>query len=375
MSETLALARRLIACKSITPADEDCQLIIARRLARAGFALTPLPFAEVDNLWAMRGGAGPLLCLAGHTDVVPPGDENLWESPPFEPSERGGMLYGRGAADMKGALAAMVTATERFVAAHPKHGGTLAFLLTSDEEGPAVNGTARVMQWLDKDAKIKIDHCLIGEPSSASSLGDCIRNGRRGSMDGFLKVRAPGGHIAYAAAADNPLHLALPFLARLVAEVWDAGDEVFPPTSMHISNLDVGLGVGNMLAGAMDLRFNFRFGISTAQGLQQRVQAMLDDAQLDCDLVWRINGEPYRSAPGALLDAAVQTLTGHNGTPPRVDTGGGTSDGRFIAPGGAEVIELGPVGANIHSPNEHLDLADLDALSRIYERILERMLL
>lgn len=374
MSATLELARQLIARKSVTPDTGDCQLLLARRLARAGFALTPLPFADVDNLWAMRGGGAPLLCLAGHTDVVPPGDESLWESPPFEPCERDHMLYGRGAADMKGALAAMVTAAERFVAAHPRHGGTLAFLITGDEEGAAVCGTARVMQWLSEDARIKIDHCLIGEPSSTASLGDCIRNGRRGSMDGFLEVRARGGHIAYAAAADNPLHAALPFMARLVAEVWDAGDEVFPPTSLHISNLSAGLGVGNMLAAALELRFNFRFGTSTAEHLQRRVQAMLDDAGLDCQLRWRINGAPYRSAPGALLEAAVQTLRAHNGAPPRVDAGGGTSDGRFIAPSGAEVIELGPPGANIHSPNEHLSLADLDALSLIYERILERML-
>lgn len=372
---TLALACELIRRPSVTPEDAGCLEILGARLAAAGFALTPLPFGRVHNLWALRGDRGPLLCFAGHTDVVPPGPDSAWRSPPFVPRIEQGLLYGRGAADMKGALAAMVTAVEAFVAAHPAAPGRIAFLLTSDEEGPAVDGTARVVDWL-RAGNLAPDWCIVGEPSSTKFLGDTLRIGRRGSLNGTLRVHGIQGHVAYPEAADNPIHRAAPALAALAAETWDQGTDQFPPTSFQISNLNAGTGVSNVIPGALEAMFNFRFSPAVgAAELQRRTEALLARHGLDFEIDWQLSGEPFVTPPGLLVATASDTIAAVTGRRPELSTGGGTSDGRFIAPLGTQVIELGPVNASIHRVDEQVAVADLEQLARIYRRLLEHLLL
>ena len=374
MSATLDLARELIRRRSVTPEDAGCQALMCQRLAAIGFAIEPLPFGAVSNFWARRGSESPLLCFAGHTDVVPSGPEADWSSPPFEPSIRDGRLYGRGAADMKGSLAAMITAVEAFVAEHPQQRGSIAFLITSDEEGPAKDGTARVIERLQARGE-KIDWCLVGEPSSSALLGDVIKNGRRGSLNAHLRVDGRQGHVAYPQLADNPIHRAAPALAALAAQQWDAGNEFFPPTSFQISNLNSGTGATNVIPGRLEALFNFRFSTEvTAPQLQAAVEGIFATHGLDCDIAWRLSGEPFITAPGELTAAAIAAVEASCGLTPKLSTSGGTSDGRFIAPTGAQVIELGPINASIHQLDEHVNIADLDALSAIYQRILANLL-
>ncbi len=374
-SASLALACDLIARRSVTPRDAGCQSLLGRRLAAAGFRVESLPFGEVSNLWARRGREPPLFLFAGHTDVVPPGPLEAWTSPPFEPSLRGEFLYGRGAADMKGSLAAMVLACERFVADHPRHPGSLALLLTSDEEGPAVDGTARVIEALRERGEIAT-WCVVGEPSSRDRLGDVIKIGRRGSLGGQLRVRGHQGHVAYPHLADNPIHRATPALAELAATTWDNGNEDFPPTSFQISNLQSGTGAENVIPGELEAWFNFRFSTAVGeQALRERTEAILARHALDYELTWMCRGEPFVTSRGALIEAVIGAIHDCTGLDTRCSTEGGTSDGRFIAPTGAEVVELGPVNATIHKIDECVRIADLDHLVHIYERTLERLLL
>ncbi len=375
MSDTLELAKDLIARNSVTPEDVGCQNVVAERLAQLGFRIEPMPFGEVQNLWARRGNDAPLFAFAGHTDVVPTGPLDAWESPPFEPTIRDGMLYGRGAADMKGSVAAMVTACERFIAAHPDHAGSIAFLLTSDEEGPAVDGTVKVVEALERRGE-KITWCLVGEPSSTKRVGDVIKNGRRGSLNGVLTVRGIQGHVAYPHLAENPVHRFSPALAELCAEEWDRGNNAFPPTSFQISNIHAGTGATNIIPGTLEVTFNFRFSTeSTADGLKQRVSDLLDRHGLDYRIAWSLSGEPFLTEGGQLLAAAQDAVSEIAGMPAEVNTAGGTSDGRFIAPTGSQVIELGPQNATIHKVNECVGVEELDRLSAVYERILEKLLL
>ena len=375
MERTLALACELIRRPSVTPADAGCQALLTERLAALGFRTTALRFGEVDNFWAVRGDAGPILVFAGHTDVVPTGPLEQWHSPPFEPTLVDGALYGRGAADMKGSLAAMVVACEDFVAAHPDHRGRIGFLITSDEEGDAVNGTVKVMQYLQQQGE-RVDWCVVGEPSSSTRLGDTIKNGRRGSLGATLTVRGVQGHIAYPQLADNPIHRALPALQALAEEVWDRGNEFFPATSMQISNIHGGTGATNVIPGSLQLQFNFRFSTEvTEQDLRRRTAAILDAHGLDYDLQWSLSGQPFLTASGALVEAAVASIGAVTGLVPALSTAGGTSDGRFIAPSGAQVVEVGPVNATIHKLNEVVLAADLPRLAAIYRGILQRLLL
>ena len=371
---TLALACALVERPSVTPEDAGCQRLLGDRLGRLGFRLEPMPFGEVENLWAVHGEAGPLFCFAGHTDVVPPGPEAAWTSPPFTPAIRHGRLYGRGAADMKGSLAAMVTAVERFLRRHPQPRGRIAFLITSDEEGPAVNGTVKVVERLTARGE-HIDWCLVGEPSSTAVTGDVIKNGRRGSLNARLTVRGRQGHVAYPHLADNPIHRALPALAELAATRWDEGNDHFPPTTFQISNLHAGTGATNVIPGELTCLFNFRFSTeSTAEGLRARTEAVLDRHGLDYRIDWSLSGEPFLTASGELVAAARAAVREVAGFEPALSTSGGTSDGRFIAPTGAQVIELGPVNASIHQVDEWVDIDGLERLSRIYEGILTRLL-
>lgn len=364
----------LIRRASVTPADAGCLELIGERLAAIGFALVRLPRGEVDNLWAVRGDDGPCLAFAGHTDVVPPGDPATWTTPPFEPVVNDGLLRGRGAADMKGSLAAMVTAVERFVAAHPDHPGRIAFLLTSDEEGPAIDGTVRVTEYL-ADNDIRVDWCVVGEPSSATRLGDTLRVGRRGSLNGALTVRGIQGHVAYPDQADNPIHRALGALGALAAREWDQGNAYYPPTSFQISNINAGTGAENVIPGRLDVRFNFRFSTEhSADTLQQEVEKTLDDAGLDYAIDWRLSGPPFLTPGGRLVEAAAAVVRELLDVEPELSTGGGTSDGRFIAPLGIEVVELGPINATIHKVDECVALEDLDRLSAVYEAIIDRLL-
>ncbi len=375
MSSTLNLAMELIRCPSVTPADAGCQTLIAERLAGLAFTVEHLRFGNVENLWARRGQTKPLLVLAGHTDVVPPGPLESWQSDPFKPEIRSGCLYGRGAADMKGSLAAMVTAVERIVERHPNHSGSTAFLLTSDEEGPAVNGTAKVVEALRSRGE-GIDWCLLGEPTSDRSLGDVIKNGRRGSLNGTLRVKGTQGHVAYPKQADNPIHCVIPALKELCAATWDEGSESFPPTTFQISNIHAGTGVDNVIPGTLELMFNFRFSSHwTAPSLQERVVEILEAHGVNYSCEWCLSGEPFLTRGGQLLQATRQAIREITGIETRISTSGGTSDGRFIAPLGAEVIELGPLNASIHKVDEHIPVHDLDTLSRIYERILGLLLL
>ncbi len=374
MEKTLELCCDLIRCESVTPQDGGCQAIMTARLEALGFDCTDLPFGEVSNFWATRGGDGPILVFAGHTDVVPPGPLEAWDSAPFEPEVREGTLYGRGSADMKGSLAAMLVACEAFVAAHPEHPGRIGFLITSDEEGPAVDGTVRVLDHLAQQGE-QIDWCVVGEPSSSNTLGDVIKNGRRGSLSATLTVRGVQGHIAYPHLADNPIHRLMPALHALASETWDEGNEFFPPTSMQVSNIRGGTGAGNMIPGEVVAEFNFRFCTEvTDSQLRERTAALLDRFDLDYHIDWHLSGQPFLTEPGALVNAAAAAVQEVTGEAPELSTAGGTSDGRFIAPTGAQVVELGPVNASIHKLNEHVKADDLPRLAAMYLGILERLL-
>jgi succinyl-diaminopimelate desuccinylase len=374
MSAILQLARELIARASITPHDAGCQALLAQRLSKVGFQAEPMRFDEVDNLWLRRGQTLPLFVFAGHTDVVPPGPEGYWLNHPFKPEIRNGKLYGRGAADMKGSLAAMVIASESFVANYPKHLGSIAFLITSDEEGPAINGTAKVIATLQKRGE-KIDYCLVGEPSSREQVGDTVKIGRRGSLSGRLRLHGTQGHIAYPHLADNPIHRLAPVLTELCALEWDRGNEHFPPTTFQISNLHAGTGATNVIPGEAEALFNFRYSTATTYlELQQRVAHLLNVKDLNYDLDWTLSGEPFLTKQGPLVAAVADAIRDITGLETELSTTGGTSDGRFIAPTGAQVVELGPINATIHKVNECVTVADLDTLSRIYYRVLEKLL-
>jgi succinyl-diaminopimelate desuccinylase len=375
VSAIVQLTSELIQRTSLTPDDAGCQNLVAERLARAGFAIERLRYGPVDNLWAMHGSGGPVLVFLGHTDVVPTGPEAEWHSPPFEPTIRDGRLYGRGAADMKSGVAAMTLALEAFVAAHPDHAGTVALLLTSDEEGPLnQDGVRRVAEEFRGRGQ-RIDFCVVGEPSSAERLGDIVRVGRRGSLSGTLTVRGMQGHVAYPDKVRNPIHLAAPALAELAATQWDEGNAEFPPTSFQISNIHSGTGALNVVPGALDARFNFRFcTASTAESLRARTEAILQRHALDFEVQWDLSGEPFLTRVGALREAVMAAIKDTCGIVAKPDTGGGTSDARFIAPLGAEVVEVGPINATIHKVDEHVALDDLEKLPLLYRAIAERLL-
>jgi succinyl-diaminopimelate desuccinylase len=371
---TLELARQLIARPSVTPKDEGCQELMIERLKPLGFEIHRLRFGEVDNLWARRGTAAPLMVFAGHTDVVPTGPREKWTSDPFAPTVRDGFLYGRGAADMKGSLAAFITAIETFVAQHPDHKGSIALLITSDEEGPSVDGTVKVVEWLAARGE-KIDYCLVGEPSCVQTLGDTIKNGRRGSLNGRLVVLGKQGHVAYPHLVQNPIHLLAPALQELIATEWDRGNEFFPPTSFQISNIHSGTGAENVVPGTLELSFNFRYStVHTAESLKALVGGILDRHGLRYTLDWQLSGMPFLTTPGALVEAVRVAIREQAGLETVLSTTGGTSDGRFIAPTGAQVVELGPLNASIHQIDECVRVEDLAALARIYARTLSRLL-
>ena len=370
MSTTLELAKSLISKASVTPDDCGCQAIIIDRLKKIGFEIHPLKFGDVDNFWAVHGNRGPLFAFAGHTDVVPAGDENAWNTKPFEPTIKDGFLYGRGAADMKGGLASMVTATEDFIKDNPNHNGRIAFLITSDEEGVAVNGTVKVMEYLAENNQ-KIDYCLLGEPSSTSITGDVIKNGRRGSLNGVLKVNGKQGHVAYPHLAKNPIHLVSPALDDLCKQEWDNGNDYFPATSFQISNMHSGDGVTNVIPGDATVMFNFRYSTETTKKeLQKKVHEILDSHNLDYSIEWSHSGYPFLTPQGELVSACIEAIKKTKGIEPELSTSGGTSDGRFIAQEGTQVIELGPVNATIHQVNESVLVQDLDDLSEIYYQVL-----
>jgi len=372
-SPTLTLTKQLIARTSVTPDDAGCQQLMIERLQNLGFTVTNLRFEDVDNFWAIRGDQGPILCFAGHTDVVPTGPQENWRSPPFEPTAIDGQLYGRGAADMKGSLAAMVVAVEQFVAEYPNHSGRIAFLITSDEEGVAKNGTVKVVEWLQQQQIIP-DYCLVGEPSSSSACGDIIKNGRRGSLGCALRIKGRQGHVAYPHLASNPIHAAAPALTELTEEVWDQGNKFFPATSFQISNINGGTGATNVIPGELNLLFNFRFSTQvTDQQLRERTAAILDKHGLDYELDWSLSGQPFLTPEGELVDAAVASIKQTTGLDTQLSTAGGTSDGRFIAPMGTQVVELGPVNATIHQVDENVSIKDLDILTEIYQRLLQNL--
>lgn len=373
-SPTLRLARNLIARRSVTPSDDGCMELISSRLAACGFGLERSDRGAVANLWARRGCARPIVCFAGHTDVVPPGPLSQWHSDPFAPTERDGLLYGRGAADMKASIASFVTAVESFVTDRPAHPGSIALLLTSDEEGDAIEGTARVAEMLRERGESP-DYCIVGEPTSGERLGDTVKNGRRGSLSGTLTVRGVQGHVAYPELARNAIHEALPALAELAATQWDAGNADFPPTTFQISNLHAGTGATNVTPGSLEAAFNFRFSTATSAGrLRERVAEILDRHRLTHDLSWTLSGQPYLSQPGTLLAALRAAILAETGIDPALSTSGGTSDGRFLATICPQVLEFGPVNASIHKADEHVRAEDLDALSRIYRGVLDRLL-
>lgn len=377
MSDTVEFTKKLLTRPSVTPDDAGCQQLLVDRLSAIGFDCETMVFGfgDVTNLWARRGVKGPLFTFAGHTDVVPTGPESDWRHPPFEPTIEKGMLYGRGAADMKGSIAAMVTACERFVSEHPDHNGSIAFLITSDEEGPAVDGTVKVVEALEGRDE-KIDWCLVGEPTSSERLGDVVKNGRRGSLNGKLTIYGSQGHVAYPHLAENPVHLAAPALAELASIEWDKGNDFFPPTTFQISNIHGGTGATNIIPGELEVVFNFRYSTEvTHEQLRRRVEDLLDRYELNFSLEWSLSGEPFLTPTGELLDAATSAIQEITGTNPDVNTAGGTSDGRFIAPTGAQVLELGPLNATIHKIDECVSVEDLDTLSNIYQRILEKLLL
>ncbi|CAI1750791.1 succinyl-diaminopimelate desuccinylase [Serratia fonticola] len=368
----IELAQQLIKRPSLSPHDEGCQELMIARLKAIGFTVEPMNFGDTQNFWAWRG-QGSTLAFAGHTDVVPTGDEKNWDNPPFEPVIRDGMLYGRGAADMKGSLAAMVVAAERFVAANPNHQGRLAFLITSDEEASATHGTVKVVEALMARNE-RLDYCLVGEPSSTERVGDVVKNGRRGSITANLRIHGVQGHVAYPHLADNPVHRAMSALNELVTIEWDQGNEFFPPTSMQIANVQAGTGSNNVIPGEMFVQFNFRFSTELTDALiKQRVQELLDRHNLNYSIDWWLSGQPFLTARGALVDAVVNAVEHYAELTPQLLTTGGTSDGRFIAQMGAQVVELGPVNATIHKVNECVHAADLQLLSRMYQRIMEQL--
>jgi succinyl-diaminopimelate desuccinylase len=370
MSTTLELAKSLISKASVTPDDCGCQAIMIDRLKKIGFEIHPLKFGDVDNFWAVHGNRGPLFAFAGHTDVVPAGDENAWNTKPFEPTIKDGFLYGRGAADMKGGLASMVTATEDFIKDNPNHNGRIAFLITSDEEGVAVNGTVKVMEYLTENNQ-KIDYCLLGEPSSTFITGDVIKNGRRGSLNGVMKVHGKQGHVAYPHLAKNPIHHVSPALNDLCKQEWDNGNDYFPATSFQISNMHSGDGVTNVIPGDATVMFNFRYSTETTKKeLQKKVHEILDSHNLDYSIEWSHSGYPFLTPQGELVSACIEAIKKTKGIEPELSTSGGTSDGRFIAQEGTQVIELGPVNATIHQVNESVLVQDLDDLSEIYYQVL-----
>ncbi|NIH15736.1 succinyl-diaminopimelate desuccinylase [Serratia symbiotica] len=368
----IELAQQLIKRPSLSPHDEGCQQLLIARLKAIGFTVETLDFDDTQNFWAWRG-EGRTLAFAGHTDVVPVGDEKCWHNPPFEPTIRDSMLYGRGAADMKGSLAAMVVAAERFVAANATHQGRLAFLITSDEEASAAHGTVKVVEALMARNE-RLDYCLVGEPSSTDRVGDVVKNGRRGSITANLRIHGVQGHVAYPHLADNPVHRAIPALNELVAIEWDQGNEFFPPTSMQIANIRAGTGSNNVLPGELWVQFNFRFSPELTDTLiKQRIEALLDRHQLNYSIEWHLSGQPFLTARGALVDAVVNAVEHYSELTPQLLTTGGTSDGRFIAQMGAQVVELGPVNATIHKVNECVNAGDLQLLSRMYQRIMEQL--
>ena len=371
---TLRLARELISRRSVTPEDGGCQELLAERLARLGFAIERVRRGEVTNLWARRGDARPLLCFVGHTDVVPTGPIEKWASDPFVPTERGGKLFGRGAADMKTSIAAFVVAVEGFLARHSSPRGSIALLITSDEEGPAMDGTSKVVELLKKRGE-RIDYCLVGEPTCVSRLGDTIKNGRRGSLSGTLRVRGLQGHVAYPHLAKNPVHIAVPALTELAATEWDRGNEYFPPTTWQISNIHGGTGAANVIPGEVEILFNFRFSTaSPPDALKARVGSILDRHGLDYELDWSLSGTPYLTPRGRLVETLSGAIRDVTGATPEVSTTGGTSDGRFVAEFCPEVVEFGPVNASIHKLNEHVDLSAIESLREIYQNLLGRLL-
>ena len=371
---TLRLAELLISRRSVTPEDGGCMPIIVERLERIGFVCEYINRGKVTNLWARRGNTGPLLCFAGHTDVVPTGPLDQWHSDPFEPAQRDGMLYGRGAADMKSSLAAFVTSVEAFVMAQPAHTGSIAFLLTSDEEGDAIDGTVAVTEAL-RARHETMDYCIVGEPTAVNQLGDTVKNGRRGSLSGKLTVKGVQGHIAYPHLAKNPIHLAAPAIAELAQTIWDEGNEFFPPTTWQISNIHGGTGAGNVIPGAVEIQFNFRFATaSTPEGLKAKVCELLDRHGLDYGIDWTLGAKPFLTGRGALVDATLAAIRAETGIEAELSTTGGTSDGRFIAEICPQVIEIGPVNASIHKIDECVEIAALPQLSAIYRRILEKLL-
>ncbi len=371
---SLNLAKQLIAQASVTPDDKNCQRILAERLQNIGFTVEEMHFGNTKNIWARRGGSVPVLCFAGHTDVVPAGPAELWHSPPFEPTERDGRLFGRGAADMKTSIACFVTACERFVTANPNHAGSIALLITSDEEGDAFDGTTKVVDALKARGE-RIDYCIVGEPTAVNVLGDTIKNGRRGSLSGNLTVKGKQGHIAYPHLAVNPVHTFAPALAELAATEWDAGNEYFPPTGFQISNINGGTGATNVIPGTLNVKFNFRFSTeSTEEGLKQRVHAVLDKHGVDYGLEWMCSGQPFLTEAGKLTDTARRAIAEVCGVEAELSTSGGTSDGRFIKAVADELIELGPSNATIHQINENVLLEDIPKLSAVYERMMADLL-
>ncbi|BBP43514.1 succinyl-diaminopimelate desuccinylase [Thiosulfativibrio zosterae] len=377
MSETIQLAQQLLTIDSVTPHDKGCQILIADYLSPLGFNIEPMKFGEVDNLWARRGSDGPLVVFAGHTDVVPTGKESAWKYPPFSATiADDGMLYARGAADMKSSIACFMVATKQFLAEHPNAKGSIGFLITSDEEGPAVDGTVKVIETLEARQE-KIDYCLVGEPSSSDKLGDSIKNGRRGSLNGKLIVKGIQGHIAYPELADNPIHRLAPALEQMVNVRWDAGNQYFPPTSFQISNINSGTGATNIIPGDVEMLFNFRFSTEqTPESLKKGIHAILDQYHFAYEIDWNLSGLPFITpAEGELIQAIRKAIKIEMGYEPNLSTAGGTSDGRFIAPTGAQVIEMGPLNATIHKVNECVSVADLEKLTAIYQRTLELLLL
>jgi succinyl-diaminopimelate desuccinylase len=374
MSATLELTQDLMARRSVTPADEGCQDVMARRLEAVGFTIERLRYGIVDNLWARRGTVGPVFCFAGHTDVVPTGPLEEWKSDPFAPSVRDGVLYGRGAADMKSGLAAMVTAAEQFAREHPDHKGSIAFLITSDEEGPSVDGTKRVMETLNARNE-RIDWCVVGEPSSEKNIGDTIKVGRRGSFSGRLTVHGIQGHVAYPQLAMNPVHTFAPALAELVSREWDQGTEFFQPTTFQISNFNAGTGAPNVIPGELKARFNLRYSpVQTLDGLKETVEGILRKHGVKFTIEWYLSGEPFYTSPGAFSEAVSAAVKSVTGSSPKYSTGGGTSDGRFIAPTGTQVVELGVVNATIHKVNESVRVEEIDSLHEMYLRTLKNLL-
>ncbi|NKB76333.1 MAG: succinyl-diaminopimelate desuccinylase [Gammaproteobacteria bacterium] len=373
-SPTVHLAQQLIQEPSVTPQDADCQAMLGARLSAMGFSIETMTFGDVTNLWATRGSAKPLMVFAGHTDVVPTGPLDQWGIPPFDGKIVDGMLHGRGAADMKGSIACFVTACERFVKSHPDHQGTIGLLITSDEEGPAVHGTRAVMEVLG-EREIDIDMCIVGEPTSTAKLGDVVKVGRRGSLGARLKIKGKQGHIAYPHQADNPMHRSIPALNELIAIQWDQGNENFQPTSLQLSNINSGTGATNVIPGEMDIVFNFRFSPeTTAESLMKTTESVLEKHNLNYDIIWNLSGQPFETKRGRLVEAVVSGIHAVTGNTTELSTSGGTSDGRFIAPTGAQVVELGPINATIHQIDEQISIADLDLLSECYERTLKALL-